>query len=399
MKYNAWTLALIGAGVVSIPAVSHAEEKGTNAVLSALSATTISGYVDTSAQWNPGTGNANLPYYTPNGVQGASKADGFNLDVVAITLNKPVGEGEWGAGYNATLLFGPDATGYNPSAGTIGSDFSLKDAYVDLRAPLGNGLDLKLGTFAEILGYEVYETGNNPNYTRSYGYEIEPLALTGLLAAYQFSPVISAQGGVANTWSTGINNRSDPPKAESYKAYIGGVTLTAPDSLGFLAGSTLAGGVINGFDAGASQATKTSFYVGGTMKTPLKCLSVGIAYDYVALANATTFDENGDTVLHNSGYQNASSLYLLWQATEKLTFNTRGEYFSQSQYLVGSGMPSQAFAVTETVQYDLWKNVISRLEFRWDHSASGQDAYGGTQSGSPSLKNAFLVAANLIYKF
>ena len=399
MKYNAWTLALIGAGVVSLPAVVHAEEKGTNAVLSALSATTISGYVDTSAQWNPGTGNANLPVYTPNGVQGASKADGFNLDVVALTISKPVGEGEWGAGYNATLLFGPDATGYNPSYGTTGSDFSLKDAYVDLRAPLGNGLDLKLGTFAEILGYEVYETGNNPNYTRSYGYEIEPLALTGLLAAYQFSPVISAQGGVANTWSTGINNRSDPPKAESYKAYIGGVTLTAPDSLGFLAGSTLAGGVINGFDAGASQATKTSFYVGGTMKTPLKCLSVGIAYDYVALANATTFDENGDTVLHNSGYQNASSLYLLWQATEKLTFNTRGEYFSQSQYLVSSGMPSQAFAVTETVQYDLWKNVISRLEFRWDHSASGQDAYGGTQSGSPSLKNAFLVAANLIYKF
>jgi len=399
MKYNAWTLALIGAGVVSLPAVSHAEEKGTNAVLSALSATTISGYVDTSAQWNPGTGNANLPVYTPNGVQGASKADGFNLDVVALTISKPVGEGEWGAGYNATLLFGPDATGYNPSYGTTGSDFSLKDAYVDLRAPLGNGLDLKLGTFAEILGYEVYETGNNPNYTRSYGYEIEPLALTGLIAAYQFSPVISAQGGVANTWSTGINTRSDPPKAESYKAYIGGVTLTAPDSLGFLAGSTLAGGVINGFDAGASQATKTSFYVGGTMKTPLKCLSVGIAYDYVALANANTLDENGDTVIHNSGYQNASALYLLWQATEKLTFNTRGEYFSQSQYLVSSGMPSQAFAVTETVQYDLWKNVISRLEFRWDHSASGQDAYGGTQPGSPSLKNAFLVAANLIYKF
>jgi len=399
MKYNAWTLALIGAGVVSLPAVVHAEEKGTNALLSALSATTISGYVDTSAQWNPGTGNANLPVYTPNGVQGASKADGFNLDVVALTISKPVGEGEWGAGYNATLLFGPDATGYNPSYGTTGSDFSLKDAYVDLRAPLGNGLDLKLGTFAEILGYEVYETGNNPNYTRSYGYEIEPLALTGLIAAYQFSPVISAQGGVANTWSTGINTRSDPPKAESYKAYIGGVTLTAPDSLGFLAGSTLAGGVINGFDAGASQATKTSFYVGGTMKTPLKCLSVGIAYDYVALANANTLDENGDTVIHNSGYQNASALYLLWQATEKLTFNTRGEYFSQSQYLVGSGMPSQAFAVTETVQYDLWKNVISRLEFRWDHSASGQDAYGGTQSGSPSLKNAFLVAANLIYKF
>jgi hypothetical protein len=399
-KYNAWSVALVSAGVVSLPAAAHAEES-TNAVLTALSATTISGYVDTSAQWNPGTGNANLPVYTPNGAPGKSKADGFNLDVVAITLNKPVGEGEWGAGYNATLLFGPDATGYNSSAGSTMSDFSLKDAYVDLHAPLGNGLDLKLGTFAEILGYEVYETGNNPNYTRSYGYEIEPLALTGLLAAYQFSPVITAQAGVANTWSTGINSRSDPPKAESYKTYLGGVTLTAPDSLGFLAGSTLSGGIINGFDAGSSQATKTSFYVGGTVKTPLKCLSVGVAYDYVALANASTIDPNtGDPVIHSSGYQNATALYLLWKATDKLTFNTRADYLSQSEYLTGSGMPSKAFALTETVQYDLWKNVISRLEFRWDHSANGQDAYGGTTTGAaPGLKNAFLVAANVIYKF
>jgi opacity protein-like surface antigen len=63
-------------------------------------------------------------------------------------------------------------------------------------------------------------------------------------------------------------------------------------------------------------------------------------------------------------------------------------------------MPGKAFALTETVQYDLWKNVISRLEYRWDHSASGQDAYGGTSTDSaPSLKNAFLLAANVIYKF
>jgi hypothetical protein len=402
-KYNAWTVALASAGVVSLPAAARAEETATtNSVLTALSATTISGYVDTSAQWNPGTGNANLPVYTPNGAPGSSKTDGFNLDVVAITLSKPVGEGEWGAGYNATLLFGPDANGYNNVPGQSGSsDFSLKDTYVDLHAPLGNGLDLKLGTFTEILGYEVYETGNNPNYTRSYGYEIEPTALTGALATYQFSPAISAQAGIADTWSAGINSRSDPPKAESYKTYLGGVTLTAPDSLGFLAGSTLSGGIINGFDAGTSQAVKTSFYVGGTVKTPLKCLSVGVAYDYVALANASTIDpDTGDPVIHSSGYQNATALYLLWKATDKLTFNTRADYFSQSEYLVSSGMPSKAFALTETVQYDLWKNVISRLEFRWDHSANGQDAYGGTTAGSaPGLKNAFLVAANLIYKF
>ena len=48
-KYNAWTGVLVSAGVVSLPAAAHAEES-TNAVLTALSATTISGYVETSAQ-------------------------------------------------------------------------------------------------------------------------------------------------------------------------------------------------------------------------------------------------------------------------------------------------------------------------------------------------------------
>ena len=171
MKYNAWTLALIGAGVVSLPAVAHSEENTnavvtavsiTNAVMTALSSTTISGYVDTSAQWNPGTGNYYLPVYTPNGASGASKADGFNLDLVALTISKPVGEGDWGAGYNATLLFGPDAVGYNTSPGAANGDFSLKDTYVDLHAPLGNGLDLKLGTFTEILGTRCTRPGIIP---------------------------------------------------------------------------------------------------------------------------------------------------------------------------------------------------------------------------------------------
>ena len=63
---------------------------------------------------------------------------------------------------------------------------------MDLHAPLGNGLDLKLGTYTEVLGYEVFETGNNPNYTRSYGYALEPTQMTGLLATYQFNSVVTA---------------------------------------------------------------------------------------------------------------------------------------------------------------------------------------------------------------
>src|SRR5512137_2191398 len=106
MKINNWTLALVGAGIITLPAVVRAEEK-TNAVLTALSATTISGYVDTSAQWNIGTGDAHVPNYS---FGGPGKADGFNLNVVKLSVEKPFSpEEDWSAGYKVDLLYGPDA--------------------------------------------------------------------------------------------------------------------------------------------------------------------------------------------------------------------------------------------------------------------------------------------------
>jgi hypothetical protein len=384
----------MGAGLVSLPCSASAEERP-NSVLTALSPTTISGYVDTSMQWNPGTGNQNLPLYTPNAAPSGTKADGFNLDVVSLTISKPLGEGEWAAGYNATVLFGPDAVAFNNSFGTLPGDFSLIDAYVVLRAPVGNGLDFKLGTFASPLGYEVYQTGSNPNYTHSYGYELEPTQLTGLQVAYQFSQVVSANAGIADTWSAGINNRAFPPsgtKAESYKTYLGSLTLTAPESMGFLAGSTLTGGIVNGYNALVPNggAIETSFYAGGNIKTPLKFLTVGVAFDYECLG-----PNRANLVLNDSGYQYAGALYLLVQATEKLSLNARADYLNQSSYLATVGLPGESLALTGTLQYDLWKNVVTRAEFRWDHALNGSDPWGA----APSLDNAFVLALNIIYRF
>src|SRR5579864_6250786 len=83
MKRNGWTLGLLAAGIVSLPAVTHAEEKPTS-VLTALGATTLSGYVNTSMIWDPGTSTAGIPGRAFDGP--ASKQDGFNLDVVSLTI-------------------------------------------------------------------------------------------------------------------------------------------------------------------------------------------------------------------------------------------------------------------------------------------------------------------------
>src|SRR5690242_16925048 len=97
MKMNQWTLGLAAAGLVSLASVTHAEESKPSQVLTALSSTTLSGYISTSGIWRPGDGiepsSVGRLYDVP------AKHDGFNLDVVSLTFEKPLDEGQWSAGY------------------------------------------------------------------------------------------------------------------------------------------------------------------------------------------------------------------------------------------------------------------------------------------------------------
>ncbi len=166
IKLNKWTLGLAAVGLITIPATTQGQEK-LNPLQTAVSSTIISGYVDTSAQWQIGTGQT-PPAYAFNT---PSKQDGFNLNVVNLAIEKPLDEKEnWAAGYKIDMIYGPNAVGWNNSMGSANSDFALKQAYVALRAPVGNGIDFKLGTFDSVIGYEVFHSGNNPNYTRSWAY-------------------------------------------------------------------------------------------------------------------------------------------------------------------------------------------------------------------------------------
>ena len=418
MKINQWTLGLAALGVVSLASVAQAEEQ-MSAVQTALSSTTISGYVDTSAQWNVGTGDGQS-YYKFGSKYGTPKADGFNLNVVQLTIAKPLDEAEWAAGYRADLWFGPDANtlGTQSVSGTTG-DLAIRQAYVALRMPVGNGLDWKMGVFDSIVGYESVEAGNNPNFTRSYGHTIEPQTHTGLLGTYRFSDAISTSFGIANTVGPTINGRANAPygpMAESYKSYMGSIALTAPDSMGFLKGSSLYFGIVGGFGQSSlgginGQGTQVSWYAGTTIATPVEGLKFGFAYDYLDSRSGSAHNAVG-----NGQDAWAASVYASYQATEKLSLHLRGEVGTlpglsrysittitnpDTEATITTRSPltdnTQIWALTGTVQYDLWKNVISRLEVRWDASDEGQ--YFSGSDGPVTQKNSVLIAANLIYKF
>jgi hypothetical protein len=369
------------AGLVSLPALVTAEEQP-SPILTALSSTTISGFVDVSAHWNPGSDNDNNP---PPYIYNQNKNDGFNLNKVKLRIDRALDEAQWSAGYRADLLFGPDADTFgSQSTFPTTADFAIQQAYVALRAPMGNGLDLKMGVFDSVIGYESHDNGNNPNYTRSYGTTIEPHTHTGLLATYQLLDSLGIAAGIANSMLSPINNRST--RAESHKTYMASAAFTIPESAGFLAGSSIYAGFVEGF-AGGTDEDQANYYVGATLNTPVTGVKVGAAFDYVS-------DFGG---VDDSAARTYAG-YISFEATEKLSIHARAEYADIDDVTLFGATGNDIFALTGTLEYDLWRNVLSRLELRWDHAASGGDAFAGNP-GAPSRKNEYLVAANLIYKF
>ncbi len=386
-------------------------------MLTTLSATTISGYVDTSAVWNPGTGNAHPAPFAFN----AGKQDGFNLDAVDIKIAHPQDETGWSAGYVAELSYGPDATAID------GGAYPIRQAFVALHMPVGNGIDWQIGRWDNLLGYESSDSYKNPNFTRSYGYTFEPTEHTGLLGSYNITSALNIQLGVADTVQTegfSVNSRMDPggEYIESKKSLVSLLTYTAPDSWGAFKGSAF----YVGFDLGQGGATtdvygaaakphdRSELYVGATVNTPVSGLTFGGSWDSI---------EHNDVGGVDADYFQAFAGYASYKLTDKLTLNGRIEYADglglstisgPSVVTVAAGeggtttvvVPNPLTKVldaTATLQYDLWANVISRLEIRWDHSANGADAFGGVgpagSESAPTKKNDVMLAANVIYKF
>jgi len=391
MKFNKWTVALAATGVVSFASAVQADES--HPVNTALSSTTLSGYVDTSAIWNLGSGSQVANRFANTG---SDRQDGFNVNTVKIQLEKPIDEGTWSAGYKFETMFGPDA---NVMPGALTSGVAIKQAYAALRAPIGNGIDFKVGQFDPIVGYEVTDSYANPNFSRSLGFNnLEPFGHTGILASYQVNDIIGVSGGVANGDSGfGLNGGSLTASgfasgqvggsmrgllAESARVYMGSVVVKAPESTGWLAGSSLYVGAVNG-DANGSKNDPTLLYVGVSLATPIQELTLGASADLLFNAG-----------VGGQSYANAYAFYTGYQITEKLKANNRFEY-ATSGY--GAFLPGRAedkmIGETFTLDYALWANVLTRGEFRWDRSVDGgANPFDGQ-------KNDLSLTASVVYKF
>ena len=365
---------------LSFSTILHAQEAAAGANALAAS-TTLSGYVSTSYHFGPDGGSD--PY-----ALAPANRNAFSLDVIGLSLRRPLDEWLFDTGFRVDLWLGPDASLLD--SGASANTVELRQAYIDLRVPIADpreagearSLDLRLGVFDSPLGYESLDRNQNPHYTHSWGFTIEPTLHTGLLAMY---PGVDAleNGESDYLLSLGVANTIDPrinatAQNEDRKTLLAGLTWLLPESFGPLGGTAFSAGYVNGRERSGAE-TIQNLYLGIGFPLPSDRWSLGLVYDARVLDGAG----NDDSVF---------GAYLGHRLNDKLSLNLRGEIFQDGAKLFNSESGAEqtdGHGLTATLDYKLWENVTSRLEYRWDH----------TDSLVNGRHNAQALHLNLIYEF
>ena len=139
---------------------------GTKAV-SAMSDITLSGFVTTSYFYDSSVPGDRVS----NGYLWNNSHNAFSLNKVKLTLaSKPVertGE-SWDVGFRTSLIFGEDSGAVNTGTGVTGLN-NVREAYVELNAPIGTGLNIRAGQLISLLNYESGDGGAaNANFSQGY---------------------------------------------------------------------------------------------------------------------------------------------------------------------------------------------------------------------------------------
>lgn len=351
----------------------------------------LSGYVDTSYTYQFATkGEANTTSEAAFR-QFDNKSDSFNVNAFKLALEKALPDkNDYAAGFRADLIIGQDAAtvkgNSSNGAANSASNLWLEQAYAQFRLPVGNGLDFKVGKFVTLLGYEVIESPANLNFSRGLLFtNAIPLTNTGVLASYKFNDSVDAQFGVVNGWNNDENTLTNGDNHG--KAVTGRVNYTFAGKNANIANSFIyspngdaqigaQGKDVWVWDMWAQWAPK--FANDKLLLAVNTDLGAGNPYN---TQNSTTgnFDKgNGDSFY-------GVALYQKYQFTKVFSLAFREEYFhdSDGQKLTG-GTAAQAasadvWSFTSTAGFNIWENLLTRLEYRYDLASStvidGQDQH------------------------
>jgi len=205
-------VSLLGSNVVSAEdAVKDAES------LWKAAGFQISGTVLTSY-----TQNFNNPYDNTNQLRiFDTAANSFMANLAQIVFERPAnasGSGMDRVGFRTRLNFGTDArfsrarTNFQP--GTANNELDFQEIYAEYIAPIGNGLKIQAGKINTLIGYEVINAWENPNFSRTMMFGLsQAFTTTGIRFTYPFAEWGTATIGLINGW----DNVEDNNRGKSFE--------------------------------------------------------------------------------------------------------------------------------------------------------------------------------------
>jgi hypothetical protein len=307
---------------------------------------------------------------------------GYTFNMAELSVKKDPSE-RYPFGFGLVLTGGEDAQ-FNHAIGifrgasdtpTDTEKVDLREAYLSYKIPVGTGLTLKAGKFVTLLGYEVIESPNNLNFSRSLLFNFAtPLTHIGVLGSYALTDTLSATAGLVLGWDV-ADDRNHASSGTGQLTYT--VVKDLSTSLNFIVGPERNGDTTNIRWVADLVANYT-----GLPKTTL-----GANFDYGQEAHAAP--SGGDA----SWWGLAG--YAAYDWTEKLRTAARLEYFrDRDGFRTGFGRDLGVYEGTLTLQYKIWRGLVGRLEYRHDEA---DGTVFNVKASGPTSQSQDTVAIDLYY--
>jgi len=371
-----------------------------NYVQTAQKGLVLSGYVDAGYTYNFVGRNDALPAraYTDD----ANPRGDFNLYATKLVLEKPLTEeNKLQAGFRADIMVGEDAGDLSGGPLTNNSNaFYLQQAYAQFRLPVGRGVDVKVGKWQAIIGYEAEERPLNPNITPGVVSFVDPSWYTGVLFSSNLSDIIDVYFGFGN--GSGLDNGMTLDNTDQV-VLTGAIGFTAPgNNASTYLGFHYAPVGDSGYDTENEPMADLNWT--GTWNPKFANDKLMLAFN----TSFATFNDFGNPTPASNDDRSTFfgvALYAKYQLTDLVSLAGRGEYVhtDDSQLFNPYGafpLPFNAgmndvWTWTGTVGFDLAENLMLRAEYRIDF---GDDVRVNSVTGA-SQHTAQMIATEVVFSF
>jgi hypothetical protein len=355
-----------------------------NPTLSFLAGSQLSGFVTASYFYD----TSRPPGGVSPGYLWNYKANSFDINKIKITLGKAaeISGDKWDAGYNVMMIYGQDAkfvdTGPAQASGggnNKGFD-SLRQAYVELNVPVGNGIDVKAGQLISLLNYESGDGGAvNANFSQGNQWFFTgngPSA--GVQLSYKFCPMFDFTARVQNGLYAGaIDNNG-------YKTVMGSFgihpdEMTSINLIGF-----------GGREGASSQLwTKGGSVIASRVLAKKYNVTLATEFDYFSVDRAAI---SGADFWSIGGWLSADFTPMIGAALRiDYVADEKGAATGGLLNFAG-GLPGQdLFSATATLNFRPVPSIKIQPEVRYDHTSF--------LNGFGTRKDRFIIGMGASYLF